>query len=111
MIIDLLSLAAGSLCTLAGGILGYLARPRRRPPDPETCGCTHHRAIHDPETNECHGTIETQLYDVFNNKSGIEQRQCPCRCYTGLRPIDLDLDGLWPNTGHPLRRLDGETRP
>ena len=42
------------------------------------CGCDHHRAMHDPKTNECHGK------DYEGN--GVYAR-CTCRQYVGPEPL------------------------
>ena len=40
------------------------------------CGCGHHRAMHDPATNECHEQAKDD-----------DERRCPCRQYVGPEPL------------------------
>jgi hypothetical protein len=42
------------------------------------CGCEHHRAMHDPATNECHGR---------NYEGGGIYSRCTCRQYVGPEPL------------------------
>lgn len=71
-------------------ILG-VPRLRTKPiPNPSAalCGCGHDLAVHDPETSKCHAQIERPHYRKDGYHNGNEYVACPCRVYTGPRPID-----------------------
>jgi hypothetical protein len=42
------------------------------------CGCEHHRAMHDPKTNACHGK---------EYEGGGVYSRCTCRQYVGPEPL------------------------
>lgn len=105
MVDELLLMATGAGLTLTGGVVGYLVRPRRRPPDPQQCGCTHHLAVHDPETGECRGMVNRTDYVAAIDDYRDRWAPCPCRQYTGEKPLNLD------SIYKPLPGLPVEQRP
>jgi hypothetical protein len=66
---------------------------RRRPPQPllspqPICGCTHHNALHDPETGECHGTVEEpSKWNSYGDPISFKVVSCTCRTYIGPVPV------------------------
>lgn len=92
---DPLTLAAGAGILAAGLLFGYVAgrRDRNRPArDPEPiCGCGDHRAMHDPETGECHEKVEQSRWSPGGAHVGYDHVQCTCRQYVGPEPIS----SLW----------------
>jgi hypothetical protein len=97
--------------TLAAVPLAYLLGSRRRRKDdapgaarkPDDCGCDHNLALHDLGSNECHGELERPHYDSRGNRNGNQWTRCPCRQFTGVRPLDLSY-----LTGLQLPAPDGE---
>jgi hypothetical protein len=51
------------------------------------CGCTHHRAMHDPRTGRCAGKSRRGDWVV-----GWSYDRCTCQQYIGPEPIDA---GIW----------------
>jgi hypothetical protein len=86
--IDPISLVVGAGLLAAGFLAGHLTArrsARRRPDGPQepVCGCTHHRALHDPETGECHERVKVPL----GGGGGYSWELCLCRQYVGPEPI------------------------
>lgn len=108
MLENLLWMATGSGLTLVGGLVGYFVRPRRVPesrPGPQQCGCTHPLAMHDPKTDECHGQVlRRNMRSKRGDWIGDQWMPCPCRQYTGEKPLDLSV------LNQPLPELSAETR-
>lgn len=84
----------GALIFATGLLVGIVLRSIRwrrglsKPPKP-VCGCTHHHAMHDPETRSCHAKVEGEpaRYDSFGEPTAWRQVQCSCRQYTGPEPL------------------------
>jgi hypothetical protein len=79
--IDPVSLVVGAGIALTAYALGRLDHRRRRAPTgepPPICGCGHHFAQHDPDTNRCHARTEGLL-------------PCTCRRYAGPIPLNRYL--------------------
>lgn len=83
----------GALILLAGIIIGRLLAGRKRPKSPAlpmpVCGCDHHHSFHDPETGECHQTVNGQPvhWDKYGITDAWEQARCTCRRYSGPEPL------------------------
>jgi hypothetical protein len=80
---------------MIGLLVGYIAGRRRGPrplappkPVPARCGCKHDLAMHDPNTNQCHGLNRQKLWGPQGQDYGYGNVQCTCRQYNGPRPID-----------------------
>lgn len=82
----------GALIALVGVLVGRFMPGRRRgpkpiPPPQPICGCTHHFALHDPETKACHGTVKTRKHNAIGDHIGYTYPACACRQYTGPTPM------------------------
>lgn len=89
----------GALILLAGIIIGRLLPERRRAarnPRP-ACGCSHHHAYHDPETSQCHATVNGKPIhrNQYGNADAWEQVPLrlppvlgPAPASRGVRPGD-----------------------
>lgn len=76
----------GSLILLAGIATGWLLRSlpaRRKTPKPveAVCGCTHHHAMHNPESGACNATVRVSYYG-----GGYGYEPCACVRYSGPVP-------------------------
>ena len=100
--IDALLLAAGAVVFLVGQAVGFaLGRFWRKratsgsaPVSPAMCGCGHGLEHHDPDTNECHGSVEIKnYYDKRGYNRGTQRVPCSCRRYVGPQPVE-DLFAL-----------------
>lgn len=75
---DPISLTVGAAILGAGFLAGRFRRPRRTT-TPYMCPCKHPLSFHNPNTNECHGTV------------GWDNNRCTCKQYVGEMPIDLGV--------------------
>lgn len=82
---DPITMVVGAVLLLVGGLIGRRTKRREKTTSPPStiCGCRHQLAMHDPETNRCHDTVNGPFSD-----HQYTQVQCGCRQYTGARPID-----------------------
>jgi hypothetical protein len=80
---DPISLAVGGVLAAAGFLAGRAGRGRPGGlPNGAVCGCQHPLAMHDPQTQECHGRTKER-------EMGMSQMtDCRCRQYDGPRPIE-----------------------
>lgn len=100
--IELIPLSVAAVTGVAiygvGFLSGRASRRRTKPADSYRCGCAHSYAMHDPATGECHATIMVTVRDTGSITGySRERQQCPCRHYTGEKPLnldDLDIPGL-----------------
>jgi len=78
-------LIEGAVIAFAAVGIGFSLPSRRRRPNPKKaiCGCTHHLALHDPETRECSSTVPVPIYDSTGEVRGYERKPCACRQYIG----------------------------
>lgn len=88
---DVLLWLAASGSTLAAFGLGLTrGRSQRTPAQPRPvellCGCSHEMAYHDPATGKCHEDSDEYIFDPRIKRSVA--KPCPCRQYTGPKPID-----------------------
>ncbi len=88
--IDPISLAVGAGITLSGVLTGRMVR--RKPSVPAlssvpTCGCSHPMALHDRDTDRCHGQICRTHYYKNGDRNGFEWVPCTCRRYLGPHHI------------------------
>jgi hypothetical protein len=85
----------GALIALAGVLIGRFLPGRRRhpkppkpaPPPKPVCGCTHHFAMHDPQSKACHGTVKTPEFNRAGGHVGYTYPACACRQYVGPVPM------------------------
>lgn len=80
----------GAAVLVVGWAVGRISRAPRsdaRPPS-LICGCDHQLAMHDPQTNRCHRVISAPVWNDHEEMFIDEQVQCPCRQYTGDKPVD-----------------------
>lgn len=90
--IDSLFLAVGAALVTLGWLVGYLtgrraARRRHDAPQQPICGCSHHRAVHDPKTGECRASVKQGRWDKYGNHTGYNHVACACQGYVGPEPI------------------------
>jgi hypothetical protein len=86
---DPVSLVTGAAILIAGVLIGRVGRrtARRQGSDPQPiCGCTHHRALHEPDTGRCRGENRQG-----NWLDGWRHVKCTCQRYSGPVPIET----LW----------------
>lgn len=96
-------LLEGGTLVAVGVLLGRFLPARRRTPKPfkpepppkPVCGCTHHFALHDPQTKACHGTVKTPKHNAAGGHVGYTYPACACRQYVGPIPypdfVALDI--------------------
>jgi len=80
-VISLMIIFVAMIVVFAGSYAWDDWRNRREVRDKQgkpVCGCDHHRAMHDPKTNECHGR---------NYEGGGIYSRCTCRQYIGPEPL------------------------
>ncbi len=95
------AMLAGAAIFLLGAIFGryWPARRKGAKPIQPVCGCKHHYSLHDPKTNECHGSATTARIPVRDEKGRpvkdaygyvvftAEAGRCACRRYSGPEPL------------------------
>ncbi len=85
---------AGSVVSVGMYLFGVQVGRRQKVPLPPVmpelkCGCEHELAMHDPSTSRCHDDSEVRSkYNARGVHIGYETIACPCRQYTGPKPID-----------------------
>lgn len=67
---------------------GRRAKPAPPNPNAATCGCDHDYAVHDVETGRCNAEILREHYQNHGTRNGWEWVKCPCKNYSGPKPID-----------------------
>ena len=92
--LDPISLIIGGGLVAAGYVSGRIGRARRHPKPPKPtpppkpiCGCSHHYALHDPESKACHGSVKTPKHNVVGDQVGYTYPACACRQYVGPVPM------------------------
>ena len=81
------------VAVIVGVLLGRFLPNRRKGPKPPKpvqpiCGCTHHRAHHDPDTGACHASVKVpSRYDSAGNTTAWKYDPCACRQYSGPQPL------------------------
>lgn len=80
--------ALSAVSFLVGRATGRRAGPQPPKAPEAVCGCEHPLAVHDPQTNRCHGTDRKQQWNKSGAYIGYHDIPCTCRQYTGPRPID-----------------------
>lgn len=80
----IIGMSVGGFLIVAGIVIGRFMPARRKLNTKKlVCGCTHHLAMHDPETKECSVDVWISRYDSTGNDAGYEQAPCACRQYIG----------------------------
>lgn len=87
-VIDPISLTLGAALVGGGWVLGRFGsrsgkQPKQLAAATALCGCGHDLAVHDRESNRCHG-------ETFRkNGHGLKEwANCNCRRYTGPTPLE-----------------------
>ena len=81
------------VAVIIGVLLGrFLPNRRKGPKAPKPvrplCGCAHHHSFHDPQTGQCHGTIQVERPRVsYNVPLQFDDAPCTCRQYSGPLPM------------------------
>lgn len=85
-----MGLLEGALILAAGILLGRFLPARKQQPRPvePRCGCTHHHAMHDPETGRCNAAVNApSKYDGYGIAREWKQSPCACLRYSGPEPM------------------------
>lgn len=95
--INLVDALVVGVSAFGGSLIGALAVVQRLRADDSSqaatatayvCGCGHHLAEHDPDTNKCHAKRERFVFDRVTAQDVITSSTCTCRQYVGERPTD-----------------------